>query len=222
MSTINVAIDGPAGAGKSTIAKMAAAKKEFIYVDTGAMFRAIALHCSRLKIKAKDKENIIKASKKASVEIKYIDGEQKVILNGEDVNAFIRTEEISQMTSTISAYPEVRKILLGLQRDIAAKNNVIMDGRDIGSNVLPNADVKIYLTASVETRAMRRYKEQIEKGYDVSLENIKEDIEKRDYQDMHRECAPLTIAEGAYVLDSSDMSIEEVVEEIISRIDGIK
>ena len=126
------------------------------------------------------------------------------------------------MTSTISAYPEVRKILLGLQRDIAAKNNVIMDGRDIGSNVLPNADVKIYLTASVETRAMRRYKEQIEKGYDVSLENIKEDIEKRDYQDMHRECAPLTIADGAYVLDSSDMSIEEVVEEIISRIDGIK
>lgn len=222
MSTINVAIDGPAGAGKSTIAKMAAAKKEFIYVDTGAMFRAIALHCSRLNIKAKDKENIIKASKEASVEIKYIDGEQKVILNGEDVNAFIRTEEISQMTSTISAYPEVRKILLGLQRDIAAKNNVIMDGRDIGSNVLPNADVKIYLTASVETRAMRRYKEQIEKGYDVSLENIKEDIEKRDYQDMHRECAPLTIADGAYVLDSSDMSIEEVVEEIISRIDGIK
>ena len=209
MSTINVAIDGPAGAGKSTIAKMAAAKKEFIYVDTGAMFRAIALHCSRLNIKAKDKENIIKASKKASVEIKYIDGEQKVILNGEDVNAFIRTEEISQMTSTISAYPEVREILLGLQRDI-------------GSNVLPNADVKIYLTASVETRAMRRYKEQIEKGYDVSLENIKEDIEKRDYQDMHRECAPLTIADGAYVLDSSDMSIEEVVEEIISRIDGIK
>ena len=215
MKNINIAIDGPAGAGKSTIAKLAAKKLEYIYVDTGAMYRAIALHCLRNGLKADDEESIVKECKNANVNIKYVDGEQRVILNGENVNAFIRTEEVSKMTSAVSVYKEVRETLLELQRSIAKENNVIMDGRDIGSNVLPNADIKIYLTASVETRAMRRYKEQIEKGFDVNIEDIKKDIIDRDYRDSHREHAPLMIAEGATVIDSSDMTIDEVADKIM-------
>lgn len=221
MKNINVAIDGPAGAGKSTIAKIAAKKLEFIYVDTGAMYRAMALYCVRNGIKADDEAGIIKNCMKAQVSIQYVDGEQRVILNGENVNALIRTEEVSKMTSVVSVFKEVREKLLELQRSIAANNNVIMDGRDIGSNILPNADVKIYLTASVETRAMRRYKEQIEKGLEVKLEDIEKDITERDYRDSHREIAPLMVAEGAKVIDSSDMTIDEVVEKIIEMVESV-
>lgn len=222
MNKINVAIDGPAGAGKSTIAKLAAKELEFIYVDTGAMYRAMALHCIRNNISAEDEVNVVKICENADVTIEYMDGEQCVLLNGENVNAYIRTEQVSQMTSSVSVYKEVREKLLNLQRNIAANNNVIMDGRDIGSNVLPNAELKIYLTASVKTRAKRRYLEQIEKGADVKIEEIEKDIEERDYRDMHREVAPLKIADGAEVLDTSDMSIDEVVQAIINLVDKIR
>lgn len=222
MNKINIAIDGPAGAGKSTIAKLAAKELEFIYVDTGAMYRAMALYCIRNNVNADDEENVVKMCKHADVTIEYVDGEQCVLLNGENVNAYIRTEQVSQMTSAVSVYKEVREKLLNLQRNIAANNNVIMDGRDIGSNVLPNAELKIYLTASVKTRAKRRYLEQIEKGADVKIEEIEKDIEERDYRDMHRETAPLKIADGAEVLDTSDMSIDEVVQAIINMVDKIR
>ncbi len=222
MKNINVAIDGPAGAGKSTIAKLAAKKKQFIYVDTGAMYRAMALACIRKNITAEEKEKVIETCDKCRVSLDYKNGEQIVLLNGENVNAYIRTEEVSQMTSTISAYPEVRAKLLELQRGIAASENVIMDGRDIGSNVLPNAEVKLYLTASVVTRAKRRYLEQVEKGYTGTLEEIEKEIEERDYRDSHRECAPLMVAEGAKIIDSSDMTIDEVVDEIVKCIDGVE
>lgn len=219
---INVAIDGPAGAGKSTIAKLAAKKKAYIYVDTGAMYRAMALACLRQGLKAEDKEQIVQVCNEADVQLGYADGEQQVLLNGENVNAFIRTEEVSRMTSAVSAYGEVRAKLLELQRRIAKSQNVIMDGRDIGSNVLPDAQVKIYLTASVHTRAMRRYLEQKEKGYTGTIEAIEKDIEERDYRDSHRECAPLTVAEGAVIIDSSDMTIEEVANKIIEYINGVE
>lgn len=222
MNKINIAIDGPAGAGKSTIAKLAAKELEFIYVDTGAMYRAMALYCIRNNVNADDEENVVKMCKHADVTIEYVDGEQCVLLNGENVNAYIRTEQVSQMTSSVSVYKEVREKLLNLQRNIAANNNVIMDGRDIGSNVLPNAELKIYLTASVKTRAKRRYLEQVEKGADVKIEEIEKDIEERDYRDMHRETAPLKIADGAEVLDTSDMSIDEVVQAIINMVDKIR
>ncbi|MDE7431595.1 MAG: (d)CMP kinase [Lachnospiraceae bacterium] len=222
MEKINIAIDGPAGAGKSTIAKLAAEKLKFIYVDTGAMYRAMALYCIRNKVSADDEESVARICKEADVTIEYVDGEQHVLLNGENVNGYIRTEEVSQMTSAVSVYKEVREKLLSLQRNIAANNNVIMDGRDIGSNVLPEAELKIYLTASVQTRAKRRYLEQIEKGFDVKIEEIEEEIEKRDYRDMHRECAPLKIAEGAEILDTSDMSIDEVVQTILCMVEKIR
>lgn len=222
MKKINIAIDGPAGAGKSTIAKLAAEKLEFIYVDTGAMYRAMALYCIRQNIGADDEENVVKMCDRADVTIRYVEGEQHVLLNGENVNGFIRTEEVSRMTSAVSVYKEVREKLLSLQRSIAANNNVIMDGRDIGSNVLPDAELKIYLTASVKTRAKRRYLEQVLKGLDVKIEEIEEEIEKRDYRDMHRECAPLKIAEGAEILDTSDMSIDEVVQTIIDMVEKIR
>lgn len=222
MNKINIAIDGPAGAGKSTIAKLAAKELEFIYVDTGAMYRAMALHCIRNNVSADDAGNVVNMCGQADVTIEYADGEQCVLLNGENVNAYIRTEQVSQMTSSVSVYKEVREKLLHLQRNIAANNNVIMDGRDIGSNVLPNAELKIYLTASVKTRAKRRYLEQVEKGADVKIEEIEKDIEERDYRDMHREVAPLKIADGAEVLDTSDMSIDEVVQTIINMVDKIR
>lgn len=219
--SINVAIDGPAGAGKSTIAKLAAKKKNFIYVDTGAMYRAMTLACIRKGLTADDEKEVIDTCNNVDVRLEYVDGEQHVLLNGENVNPYIRTEEVSQMTSAVSAFPKVREKLLELQREIAKKENVIMDGRDIGSNILPDADIKIYLTASVSTRARRRYLEQVEKGYDVKIEDIEKDIEERDYRDSHRECAPLTIAKGATVIDSSDMTIEEVVNKIIEMIEAV-
>ena len=214
----NIAIDGPAGAGKSTIAKMAAKKLDFIYVDTGAMYRAMALYFLRREIDAKDEKKIAEACEHINVTIAYQEGEQQVILNGENVNAFIRTEEVSMMTSNTSKYPAVREKLLYLQRELAAANNVIMDGRDIGTCVLPDAELKIYLTASASERAKRRYLEQKERGVESDLAQIERDIIARDEQDMNREIAPLKQAEDAIYLDTSDMTIEEVVTKIVSLV----
>ena len=214
----NIAIDGPAGAGKSTIAKMAAKKLDFIYVDTGAMYRAMALYFLRREIDAKDEKKIAEACEHINVTIAYQEGEQQVLLNGENVKAFIRTEEVSMMTSNTSKYPAVREKLLYLQRELAAANNVIMDGRDIGTCVLPDAELKIYLTASASERAKRRYLEQKERGVESDLAQIERDIIARDEQDMNREIAPLKQAEDAIYLDTSDMTIEEVVTKIVSLV----
>ncbi|HCS15285.1 MAG TPA: (d)CMP kinase [Lachnospiraceae bacterium] len=211
----SIAIDGPAGAGKSTIARKVAEKLSFIYVDTGAMYRSMALYFIRHDIAAQDEEKIAAACPDIDVSIAYQDGEQQVILNGENVNGLIRTEQVSMMTSDTSKYPVVREKLLSLQRGLAEKENVIMDGRDIGTCVLPNADVKIYLTASAAERARRRYKEQTERGVDCDIKEIERDIIARDEQDMNREVAPLRQAEDAVLVDSSDMTIDQVVDEII-------
>lgn len=219
--SFNIAIDGPAGAGKSTIAKMAAKKLDFIYVDTGAMYRAMALYFLRREIDAKDEKKIAEACEHINVTIAYQEGEQQVLLNGENVNAFIRTEEVSMMTSNTSKYPAVREKLLYLQRELAAANNVIMDGRDIGTCVLPDAELKIYLTASASERAKRRYLEQKERGVESDLAQIERDIIARDEQDMNREIAPLKQAEDAIYLDTSDMTIEEVVTKIVSLVQKV-
>lgn len=211
----SIAIDGPAGAGKSTIARKVAEKLSFIYVDTGAMYRSMALYFIRHDIAAQDEEKIAAACPDIDVSIAYQDGEQQVILNGENVNGLIRTEQVSMMTSDTSKYPVVREKLLSLQLGLAEKENVIMDGRDIGTCVLPNADVKIYLTASAAERARRRYKEQTERGVDCDIKEIERDIIARDEQDMNREVAPLRQAEDAVLVDSSDMTIDQVVDEII-------
>ena len=218
----NIAIDGPAGAGKSTIAKMAAKKLDFIYVDTGAMYRAMALYFLRREIDAKDEKKIAEACEHINVTIAYQEGEQQVLLNGENVNAFIRTEEVSMMTSNTSKYPAVREKLLYLQRELAAANNVIMDGRDIGTCVLPDAELKIYLTASASERAKRRYLEQKERGVESDLAQIERDIIARDEQDMNREIAPLKQAEDAILVDTSDMNIEEVVAKLTQIIEEKK
>ena len=210
---INIAIDGPAGAGKSTIAKKVAKELSFIYVDTGAMYRAMALYLLEKGISGDEK--ISEACHDADISIRYESGEQQVILNGKNVTTFLRKEEVGNMASVSSANPEVRAHLLKLQRNLAAENNVVMDGRDIGTCVLPGADVKIYLTASVETRAKRRYDELKEKGEDCNLEEIAHDIEERDHRDMTREIAPLKQAEDAVLVDSSHMTIEEVVKAIV-------
>ena len=214
--TYNIAIDGPAGAGKSTIAKRVSGELSFIYVDTGAMYRSIALYLLRKDISATDVEAVKVALEDIEIAIQYVNGEQHVLLNGEDVSGQIRTEEVGNMASKSSALPCVRAKLLELQKKLAREHDVVMDGRDIGTNILPDAQLKIYLTASVDTRASRRYKELIEKGTDCDLEAIKKDIEQRDYQDMHRETAPLTQAKDAVYLDSSDMTIDQVVEKIKS------
>lgn len=213
---MNIAIDGPAGAGKSTIAKLAAKELNYIYVDTGAMYRAIALYVIDNSVDYNDDDKLGSALKDISIEIKYVDGFQKVILNGEDVSVRIRQEEVGNMASSVATKKLVREKLLQLQRDIASSNDVIMDGRDIGTFVLPDAECKIYLTASVEVRAKRRYDELVAKGESPSLEKISEDIAKRDYQDMNREIAPLKQAEDAIYLDSSNMTIQEVVDKICS------
>ena len=212
--SFNIAIDGPAGAGKSTIAKQLAKELSFIYVDTGAMYRSMALYFMRNGIAKEDEAAISDACKTVEVSIAYENGEQQVLLNGENVSKEIRKEEVGKMASATSVYKEVRKKLVELQQKLAADKDVIMDGRDIGTCVLPNAQVKIYLTASVETRAERRYQELQEKGAACDLEVIKKDIADRDYQDMHREISPLKQAEDAILVDSSDMGIEEVVETI--------
>ena len=212
--SFNIAIDGPAGAGKSTIAKQLAKELSFIYVDTGAMYRSMALYFMRNGIAKEDEAAISDACKTVEVSIAYENGEQQVLLNGENVSKEIRKEEVGKMASATSVYKEVRKKLVELQQKLASDKDVIMDGRDIGTCVLPNAQVKIYLTASVETRAERRYQELQEKGAACDLEVIKKDIADRDYQDMHREISPLKQAEDAILVDSSDMGIEEVVETI--------
>ena len=214
----SVAIDGPAGAGKSTIAKKVAKEKDFIYIDTGAMFRAMAVYFLRCGIAADDHEKISEAVKDVNVTISYVNGEQQVFLNGENVTGQLRTEEVGNMASASSVNGDVRKKLLELQRKLAATANVVMDGRDIGTVVLPNADVKVYLTASVEVRAQRRYKELIEKGLSADIEQIKKDIEERDYRDMNRDIAPLRQAEDAVLVDSSYMTIDESVQAILDLI----
>ena len=210
----NVAIDGPAGAGKSTIAKLVAKEKGYIYVDTGAMYRGLAIHFLKKGIDPENKEAVAKACQDAEVTIGYENGIQQIYLNGENVTEMLRTEEVGNMASKTSAIPEVREKLLDLQRSLAREKDVIMDGRDIGTNILPDADVKIYLTASVETRAERRYKELKEKGEKCDLAEISRDIRERDERDMTRESAPLKKAEDAVLVDSSDMTIKEVVDEI--------
>ncbi len=211
---MNIAIDGPAGAGKSTIAKLVAKELGFLYVDTGAMYRSIALYLLENEVDYNDEAQLPKALDKINIEIRYVNGAQRVILNDRDVSDMIRREEVGNAASTTSALSPVRAKLLDLQRDIAAKNDVLMDGRDIGTNILPNAELKIYLTASVEVRAERRYKELVEKGETPDLEEVKKGIEQRDYQDMNREIAPLKQAEDAVLVDTSYMTIDEVVARI--------
>lgn len=215
---MNIAIDGPAGAGKSTIAKLVADKKGFIYVDTGAMYRSIALYIIENDIDSDNEDAIKAACDNIDINIKYVDKVQHIYLNGEDVSTAIRREEVGNMASKVATKKVVREKLLNLQRELAASNDVIMDGRDIGTFVLPNAELKIYLTASVYTRAKRRFDQLVEKGETPDLGKIEEDIEKRDYQDMHRDIAPLKQAEDAILIDTSDMTIEEVVDKIISLI----
>lgn len=212
----NIAIDGPAGAGKSTIAKKVAKNLDFIYVDTGAMYRAIALYLLRNRVETENEEKISHYAKMANVELTYISGEQQVILNGENVSGFIRTEQVGNMASVAAKNEDVRAQLLDLQRNMAERENVIMDGRDIGTHVLPNADLKVYLTASFKVRANRRYKELQEKGIECNLDEIEQDIIARDKQDMERKIAPLKQAEDALLLDSSDMTIQEVVDKIVA------
>ena len=213
--SFNIAIDGPAGAGKSTIARLAAKRLGFVYVDTGAMYRAIALYFLRKGIRPEDVQTIASLVQGAEITIRYVDGTQQVILNGEDVSGQIRTEEVGNMASATSAIPAVRAHLLELQRNLAASANVIMDGRDIGTCILPDADVKIFLTASTSVRAMRRYRELQDKGMMCNLEEIEQDIIERDARDMNRETAPLKQAEDAMLLDSSDMTLEQVVQAIL-------
>ncbi|MDE6592430.1 MAG: (d)CMP kinase [Oscillospiraceae bacterium] len=220
--SINIAIDGPAGAGKSTIAKAAAKALGYIYVDTGALYRSVAYY---VMLRGKDVNN------RSAVEIllqdivpelKYIDGEQHVFVNGEDVTGKIRTPEVSMATSVVSAIPRVRDFLFNLQQKIAVENNVIMDGRDIGTVVLPNADLKIFLTASPEARAERRYKELSQKGNAPAYEQVLSDIIKRDREDSTRKIAPLKQAEDAVLLDTTDMTLEEATETIIGMIAKVR
>lgn len=211
----NIAIDGPAGAGKSTIAKLVAKKKGYIYVDTGAMYRGLAIHFLKKGIAPDDIPAIEAACDDADVTIGYENGMQQVYLNGENITAILRNEEVGDMASKSSGIPKVRATLMDLQQTMARTKDVVMDGRDIGTVVLPNADVKVYLTASVECRAKRRYLELQEKGVECNLEEIAKDIEERDYRDIHRETSPLMQAEDAVLVDSSDMTIEEVADAII-------
>lgn len=207
----NIAIDGPAGAGKSTIAKKLAADLGYVYVDTGAMYRAMAYYFLQNNIAADDEAAISAVCPDVNVTIEYKDGAQQVILNGENVNGVIRNEEVGNMASATSVYPVVRTKLVELQRQLAAKQSVIMDGRDIGTVVLPDANVKIYLTASSKVRAKRRYDELTAKGEKCDLDAIEQDIIDRDYRDMHRETSPLKQADDAVLLDSSDLDIDGVV-----------
>ncbi|MBQ8946966.1 MAG: (d)CMP kinase [Lachnospiraceae bacterium] len=215
---MNVAIDGPAGAGKSTIAKSIASEMGYIYVDTGALYRGIAYHMTGLGLKAGDETVIAGKVKPVSADIRYVDGTQHVFINDEDVTAYLRTEETGNMASVVARIPEVREALLGIQRKMAAQNDVVMDGRDIGTCVLPDAEVKIYLTASADVRAKRRYDELTDKGETADIDVIRQDIIDRDERDMSREIAPLKKADDAIEIDSSYLSIEEVKARIIGII----
>lgn len=214
---INVAIDGPAGAGKSTIARAAAKKLGYIYVDTGALYRTVALAAVRREV-LDDADGVAAMLPQISVELKFENGEQQVYLDGENVSSFIRTPQISMGASKVSAIPKVREYLLSLQQSIAKENNVIMDGRDIATVVLPNADVKIFLFATPECRAQRRYKELIEKGENVTYEDVLKDVNDRDYQDSHREIAPLKPSEDSVMADTSDLDLQQSTEMIIGII----
>lgn len=211
----SIAIDGPAGAGKSTIAKRIAKELQFIYVDTGAMYRAMAIYFMKQNIDPLDEQAINAGCKNVDITIEYLDGEQQVILNGENVTSMLRTEAVGKMASKTSIYTEVRSKLVDLQRKLAKTSNVIMDGRDIATTVLPDAEVKIYLTASVEARATRRFEELKSKGENPDFEEIKADIENRDYADMHRKISPLKQAKDAILVDSSNMTIEDVVNTVV-------
>jgi len=213
--SINIAIDGPAGAGKSTAAKAVAKRLSFVYIDTGALYRALAVHFLRKGLKTDDCEGIKSSCGDAEVEISFRDGEQHVLLNKEDVTDLLRTEEVGNMASASSAIPAVRAKLLDLQRDLAASSNVVMDGRDIGTRILPHAQVKIFLTASVDTRAERRYTELQKKGAGCSLDEIRADICDRDHRDSTRAASPLKKADDAVLIDSSGMTIEEVTEAVL-------
>lgn len=211
----SIAIDGPAGAGKSTIARMVAKELGFIYVDTGAMYRAMALYMIKNNVDPSDSEKISRTCTDADITIRHENGEQVVFLNGENVNGLIRTEEVGQMASASSVNGDVRKKLVELQQKLAETTDVVMDGRDIGTVVLPGADLKIYLTASSGVRAKRRYDELTAKGQECDLDVIEKDIIERDYRDMHREISPLRQADDAILVDSSDMTVEEVKERIL-------
>lgn len=213
--SINIAVDGPAGAGKSTIAKKIAKALNIIYVDTGAMYRAMGLYFHRQGIMPRDEEAIGRAVENAHVTIGYENGAQQVYLNGENVTAYLRTEEAGNMASATSVYPRVRRKLVQLQQQLAAEHDVIMDGRDIGTVVLPHADIKIFLTADSHVRALRRYQELLEKGDTADLEAIEKDIIERDYRDSHRAESPLRQAEDAVLVDTSHMTIDQVVQAVI-------
>ncbi|MBQ7046664.1 MAG: (d)CMP kinase [Oscillospiraceae bacterium] len=215
--SINIAIDGPAGAGKSSIAKAVAAQIGYIYVDTGALYRSIALYALENNL---DNDALVNSLDKINVSLEFIDKAQHVILNGNDVSDKIRTAEVSMNASRVSAIPAVREFLFGLQKKIAAENNIIMDGRDIGTVVLPNADLKVFLTASAEERANRRFKEMTDS--DITYEQVLEDIKQRDYNDMHRDIAPLKQADDAVLLDTTGMTIDEVIAKLKSMIAEIK
>ena len=214
----SIAIDGPAGAGKSTIAKLLASKLNYIYVDTGAMYRAMTVHFSKNNVNPLDEMEIDRAVQDVDIQIQYDNGVQQVILNGENVTGLLRTEETGKMASQTSKYQAVRTKLVDLQRKLSKTSDVIMDGRDIGTVVLPDAFCKIYLTASSKARAERRYNELVEKGIECDFESIKNDIESRDYQDMHRDISPLKQADDAVLVDTSDMDIDQVVDVISSII----
>lgn len=219
---ISVAIDGPAGAGKSTIAKMAAKRLNFIYVDTGALYRTLGYGAHTGGVDIHNDTELESYLQNSRVELKFIDGEQRVFLNGEDVSDKIRTPQMGTAASEISAIPRVREYLLDMQRALARTNNVIMDGRDIGTVVLPNAEVKIFLTASPECRAKRRLEDFRQKGENVDFDEVLRLIVERDYQDSHREIAPLKAAEDSVIVDTSDLSLEQSVEKIISTIEEKK
>lgn len=216
---INVAIDGPAGAGKSTVARAAAQKLGYIYVDTGALYRAVGVYCLRKGIETTDAEGVGAILSEITVELKFIDGVQHVFLNGDDVSTEIRLPEASMAASNVSAIPSVRAFLFDLQRDIAAKNNCIMDGRDIGTVVLPNAQVKIFLTADDTERALRRYKELQEKGSTVTYQEVLDDLRVRDYNDSHREIAPLKPAEDSVIVNTTNYTLEESINKIVETVE---
>ncbi len=220
--SFNIAIDGPAGAGKTTIAKRLAKKLDFLYVDTGALYRAIACYFLDHGISGEDEEEVRTACEEIDVALNYEEGLLKVYLNGEDVSDRIRREEVGNMASVLSTYPAVRKKLLSLQREIAADHDVIMDGRDIGTCILPHAQLKIYLTASVHTRALRRYLELKEKGQERDLGRIERDIKERDDRDIHREISPLAAAKDAVTVDSSDLAIDQVVDVVYRLYEDIR
>lgn len=213
-----IAIDGPAGAGKSTIAKQVARRENLIYIDTGAMYRAMSLLMLQNGIPLNDAEKIGQECSRAQIDISYENGEQAVFLNGENVDAFLREERVGNAASAVSAVPRVRERLVQLQRELAESADVVMDGRDIGTVVLPDADLKIFLTASFRVRAERRYRELQEKGIEADLKTIQRDIEERDHRDMTRESSPLRQAEDAVVIDSSMMTVDEVIQNILNLI----